>query len=294
MIDISKVSYPRLNRLALCYPGPQIALGKMIYWTLKEDGSNIGAYAGSDGEMHYRSRNQDRASDQFYAYMDSTDEYTPLCELLTDTMTKWNDEIVVFGELLVKGKSPTRIEYHTKTRFVVFDIWSNRHGWLNYTQVHQQCHHYGIPVVDLLGTCRMTDLDSLYAFKDQMLEVCKEIGKEGTVAKIWDNSINPGENAGTAAGILYFKEKLDTPKLEKLPRVIQDGAPHLPVLPDSEVYGAINKAQVDLGDDFRDIRKAMPLIAQYVAEESKKHLCRGPDRKLFAYYQEAIAGTVVE
>jgi hypothetical protein len=290
MINIDKISYPHLNRLLLLNPGPQIALGKDIYWTIKEDGSNIGVYAGNDGDVHYRSRNMAQASDQFYGYMNSTDEYASLCELLTDSFSQWNDEIVIFGELLTKGKSPTRVEIHEKTRFIVFDIWSTRQrGWLNYTQVHQHCYHYDLPIVELIGTCRCTDMDSLIAFKDQMLEVCKERGKEGTVAKVWDSSLNTGIGSGVGSGILYFKEKLDTPKIEKLPRVVQDGEISLPALPDSEVYGAVEKVRAELGEEFRDIRKAMPLIAQYVGEEMKKHLCTSPERKLFVYYQERLA-----
>ena len=119
MINISQIKYPHLDRLLNLHPGPQIVLGKEIIWTIKEDGSNIGAYAGNDGELHYRSRNMDRASDQFYGYMNSTDEYTGLCEMVSDCLSQWNDEIVIFGELLTKGKSPTRIETHEKTRFVV-------------------------------------------------------------------------------------------------------------------------------------------------------------------------------
>lgn len=289
MIDISKISYPHLNRLLMLHPGPQIALGKTIYWTIKEDGSNIGCYAGNDGEMHYRSRNMCRASDQFYRYMNSTDEWESLCELLTDSYANYHDEIVVFGELLTKGKSPTRIETHERTRFVVFDIWSARqNGWMNYTQVYQHCYHYGLPIVDLIGTCNCTDIDSLIAFKDQMLEVCKERGKEGTVAKVWDSTLNVGIGSGVGSGIIYFKEKLDTPKLEKIPRLVQEGGLSLPALPDSEVYGAIEKVRADLGEDFRDVRKAMPLIAQYVGEEMKKHLCTSPERKLFEYYQDRL------
>lgn len=289
MIDIEQITYPHLDRLGNLRPGPQIALGKMIHWTVKEDGSNIGVYAGTDGEAHYRSRNMARASDQFYAYMNGTDEHPAMCEMLTECLTRWNDEIVIFGELLTKGKSPTRVETHDKTRFVVFDIWSSKQaGWMNYTQVHQHCKHFGLPVVELIGTCKVSTLADLVGWQDSMLDQCRERGKEGTVAKIWDPAFNPGEMDGSGAGILYFKAKLDTPKYEKIPSLVDQSAPKLPALPDSEVYGAIEKARVDLGEAFTNTRQAMPLIAQYVAEESKKHVCRGPERKLFEYYQERL------
>ena len=62
----------------------------------------------------------------------------------------------------------------------------------------------------------------------------------------------------------------------------------LPDLPDSEIYGAIEKVRADIGDDqFRQIRVAMPLIARYVGEECKKHNSVGP-RNLHAYYQDRL------
>jgi hypothetical protein len=62
----------------------------------------------------------------------------------------------------------------------------------------------------------------------------------------------------------------------------------LPDLPDSEIYGAIEKVRADIGDEkFRDVRTAMPMIAKYVSDECKKHNSAAP-RNLHAYYQDRL------
>jgi len=61
----------------------------------------------------------------------------------------------------------------------------------------------------------------------------------------------------------------------------------LPILPDSEIYGAIEKVRADIGNDFTDIKIAMPLVAQYINEECRKHNCNAP-RNIFQYYQQRI------
>jgi hypothetical protein len=273
---LTKVKYPHLDHLDRLDPGPQILLGCEIYWTLKEDGSNIGI-ALVDGKPEIRSRNCDRAQADVYANMMQSDQWSAILDLL-NSAASWNTEYVLFGELCQKGKSPTRCKTHETTHFVAFDLWNEREqGFVSYTRLHQECFHAGVPVVDLLGTSKSTTLDELYAFKDQMLEICKQRGDEGTVGKTYVDGAQ-----------VYFKSKLDTPKLEKIPRELRDGKIQLPPLPDSEVYGAIEKARVDLGDaDFRNIKLAMPLIAQYVSVEGKGHCCSIP-RNLYSYYEQRL------
>ena len=278
MIDISKFRYPELNPALFLRPGPQVLLGRDIYWTLKEDGSNVGAYL-EGGEVQFRSRNMDRASDDIYVNMKDTDEYPNVKEFLEDA-EHWGDEYVVFGELCAKGKSPARTAIHEKTHYIVFDIWSAKaNGFMNYTLVHQHCHHFKIPCVELIGTCNVVSLDSLFEFRDSMLKVCESKKKEGTVGKTWGGD-----------GSIYFKEKLDTPHIEKLPRKVEDGQPQLPPLPESEIWGAVDKVLVDLGkEEFRDRSKAMPLVAKYIAEECRKHLCAPPKgRTFFEYYKVRV------
>lgn len=296
MVDISKIKYPHLERIYNLKPNPHILLGQEIYWTEKRDGSNIGAYLGAGDEkdpVQLRTRNMDKASDDFYKAFNASEQADPVLELLQDA-TNWGKEYVIFGEMLTPGKSPTRIEIHDKNEFVVFDIWDqSMYGgtgsFMNYNGVYQQCAHFGLPIVELYGICNVSTIDALYSFKDQMLLKAKEGVREGVVGKAWgETPFNRGDGAGCSRLVTYFKEKNDLPALEKIPRSEQDGMVKLPVLPDSEICGAIEKVRADIGDGkFREIRTAMPMIAKYVGEECKKHNSIAP-RNLHAYYQDRL------
>jgi hypothetical protein len=279
VIDPTKVKYPDLDRISQLHPNPHILLGKEVVWTLKYDGSNFGVYLDADGNWHARSRNMDVASDQFHNYFKMTPQFVNVIELLKDA-ENWNDAYMVFGELLIKGKSPTKIETHDDHSFIVFDIWSAKlGGFFHYTKVFQECYHHKIPIVDLLGTTRLNDLESLMQFRDQMLKKTVELHREGTVGKYVNG-----------ADWIYFKEKNDTPKYEKVPRAEdpENARILLPSLPDSEVFGSVEKVYADLGNDFFDVGKAMPRVAEYVKIECKKHNCSAPERKLFSYYQDRV------
>jgi hypothetical protein len=277
-MPISEVKYPDLERIMNLKPNPHILLGKEITWTEKRDGSNLGIYL-DNGVWHVRSRNMDIASEQFHAYFKSTPEFENVLDLLQDA-ANWGDEYMLFGELLIKGKSPTKLEFHEETRFVAFDLWSVKaQGFVNYTKLYQECYHHHIPLVELWGTCRAKSLETLLTFRDAMLEKSLDMHREGSVGK-YVNGIE----------YIYFKEKNDVPKYEKIPRVEDPDNMKiiLPPLPESELTGAIEKAYADLGDAFFDIRTAMPKIAEYVAIEQHKHNCFSPDKKLFAAYKSRL------
>ncbi len=70
--------------------------------------------------------------------------------------------------------------------------------------------------------------------------------------------------------------------------MIEEGKIELPDLPASEIYGAITKAFYDLGPDQFDRKEvALPLVAQYVADECRNHNCR-PVKNLAMYYDLRI------
>jgi ATP-dependent RNA circularization protein (DNA/RNA ligase family) len=247
-------NYPELNRIALLYPNPQILLGDEIYWTEKRDGSQL-RIGMVDGEIKIATHHQDDASTQFKGT-------NGFCD---NPVADFNFGAVIFGELLSKGKSPARFEHHDKFEFVIFDIWSTKdERFLTYNNVYQHAYHYSLPVVECWAITRHTDLDSLYATRDEMLALAKEKKREGVVLKNYHSQIIK----------------------------IDDGAVHLPRLPDSEVLGAIAKVHVDLGESFMDKKIAMPTIAKYVSEEQDKHLCSKPSQNLFSFYQKYIEGLV--
>lgn len=267
------------------HPNPHILLGHLIYWEEKRDGSNIGAYLNEEGGISLRSRNQDIASEDFHKIFFDTDEAENVKELLISMRDDWHDECVIFGELLTKGKSPTRIELHEKHEFIVFDIWSTKAGGLlSYTLVYQHCHHFDLPFVNLYGASRHTTLESLLLFRDGILKIAKEKGREGSVGKTFEKG----------KAYLYFKERNDTPKLEKELTHIEDGAPLLPPLPEAEILGALDKALVDLGTDvFKKVEVTMPLFAKYISAECRKHNCCKPKGSLFHYYTAKLKDMVI-
>jgi hypothetical protein len=59
----------------------------------------------------------------------------------------------------------------------------------------------------------------------------------------------------------------------------------LPTLPNSEIYGAINRVKMDNGSvNFKRIDLTMPSIALYLKDECQKHNCSMP-RDLIRYYR---------
>lgn len=273
-----EIKYPHLERLSALYPNPHILLGHDIEWTVKEDGSNIGCYLDENDELQLRSRNMPKASEQFYTYFDLIG-YRDQIEEMLFAARDYNDEFVVFGELLTKGKSPTRIETHENHDYRIFDIWSQKDGnFMSYNRVHQEAYHAHVPIVEMLLSSKSADIEHLYEIRDSLLEQTKERGKEGVVGKAFGtfNRLNPDK-------YVFFKEKNDLP--QKIPRIAQDGKPQLPDLVDGDIYGAIEKARTDLGELFFDVKSAMPVVARYIAQEAKDHNCQ-PPKDFFRYYRE--------
>ena len=282
MIENNLPKYPELNRIALLYPSPRIILGEEIYWTEKRDGSQL-RIAIVGGEVKIATHHQEEASQQFIEYFKQTEQAVAIEELLKDSnglcanpAANFDIGAVIFGELLSKGKSPARFEYNDKFEFIIFDIWSRRdERFLPYNVIYQMAYHYALPIVECWAMTRHIDLDSLYAYRDKMLILAKEKEREGVVLKDYRSQI-------------FAKEKLDIPIIPRIK--IEEGQPHNPSLPDNEVLGVIAKVHSDLGELLMDKTKAMPLIAQYVSEEQKKHLCSKPLQPLFSYYQKYIEG----
>lgn len=272
------ISYPNLSPIASLYPNSHILLGKKIYWEEKRDGSNIGAYLNENDELTFRSRHREIADVKFEEAVLGTEYAEKLLEYLTDSRHTWGSENIIFFELLLKGKSPTKMEFHEETEIAVFDIHTSKSGWLNYEGVYQKCYQYKLPVVEVYGISTHTTLESLLAFRDDMLAICKEKKREGVVGKVWH---------GYSEKPIMFKEKLDMPDFRNVRKQCDEGEIELPELPESEIMGAIEKARIDLGDAFSDIRQAMPLVAQYVNEETVKHNC-SQVKNPFAYYKQRL------
>lgn len=275
------VSYPELDRIALLYPGPQILLGRDIYWTEKRDGSQLRVWL-ENGKVRMMTRHME-ANEQFAAAYLATPQAAMVEELLREhsgeassSASDFNFQPVVFGELLMKGRSPARFERHDQNEFVVFDVFSRKsNSFLPFTAAYQTCYHFNVPFVTAWALTRHATLADLEVMRGQMMQKAASEGREGVVLKAY------GETC------LFAKEKLDTPKVERVERDMS--VPRLPPLPDSEVFGAIAKAHADLGEAFFDKRQGMPLVARYVGEECDKHQCGKPTIKLYDAYAQYVS-----
>jgi len=276
------IKYPSMSQIAALWPAPQVFLGRRLYWTEKRDGSQLKVWANEDGTIGIATNHRDDASEQFKNYFWATQFSENVKKLVTDAESVEGigdfGPYQVFGELLVKGKSPARFEMHDEHEFIVFDLYHIPSGkWIPTPVAHQTCYHFGVPFVEVWGESEHANLEDLYSFRDEMLVLAKDKGREGVVVK----TLHEGQP-------LYAKEKLDTMPTER--RSINHSAIQLPPLPDSEVFGAVAKAHADLGEEFFEKSKGMPLVATYVAEEGVKHLTGKPANPLFWYYQTYMEG----
>lgn len=288
MINIDKIKYPHINHFYNAEPNIEAFLGRKLYVQEKLDGSNAGFYLNQKGEVEIRSRNNTIADGTMYKWAKQCGIIPSVKELL-ENASEWGSEYVLFGELYGTGKSPTRVQCYDKPFFVAFDLWSSKAGgFVPYVNAYQNCYHFDIPFVETALHGSFSTVAHLQANLEELLDVAREKHLEGYVIKTWDVKQRDMDNWGVTELPLMFKHKLDTPRLEKILSVKDFEKVILPVLPESEIYGAINRVKMDgLCKDFRDIKEAMPAIARYVGEECKKHNCRGPPN-LHRFYLEVL------
>jgi hypothetical protein len=290
VVNIKDIRYPHISHFYNVEPNIEAFLGRQLFIQEKLDGSNAGLYLDKDGEVQVRSRNNIVADGDMQKWMKQSGCLPAVKELL-ENAADWNDEYVLFGELYGIGKSPTRIKVYDKPFFTAFDLWTKKNnGFISCVAAHQQCHHFGIPFVETVCHGQFSTVPYLQAVLEDLLEDAKEKCIEGYVIKTWDVREKELNAWGKTKYMLplMFKHKLDTPRLEKIMTVKDFNAVVLPVLSDSDIYGAIDRVKRDHSDiNFKDIRVAMPLIAQYVGAECKQHNCRSPSN-LHKYYFEVL------
>jgi hypothetical protein len=241
-------------------------LRKTVYWQEKLDGSNIGVSITRSGGLHLQSHNLLNANKEIYDKFNKIDNNVAIFRFL-----QTHPKLILFGELLAKGKSPTKLCTYDKTKFVVFDIWDTANMvWANPVEIERLLKDTAIETVNTLFVCRYQDKEHLLKDEAELVKYAERLGIEGLVGKVYGDFPE------------FFKVKWDIPKPKKNPK--SDG-PQLPELPESEIWGAIDKVMVDIGEEaFRDKKIVMPLIAKAVKEECKKHECQFSWRNLFQYY----------
>lgn len=284
MIELTKERYPSMSRIDNIYPASEHLLGHTIYWTVKEDGSNVGLYL-KDGDLMMRSRNMLIADSRFMAVFMAIDDgrLAKNVKMLLEDLERGNsNQKIIYGELCFKGSSPTRIEVHDEDKFYMFDIASVENDvvtFYQYNMMHQLGYHYHIPVVTLVGVTKHACMDSLYEYKNKFLDLMKEANKEGVVGKVYNI---------TEVGQLFFKEKNDLPKYDKIEVYREEGAIHVDYLDDSEAISEVVKAFDDSpADIWRNPKEMMPTIVGYIQAECKRRY-RRPPKNMFNMYTDEL------
>ena len=287
--------YPHIPNLITMRPNPRILLGQRLFWTEKKDGSCITIwmkayhhYPQSQSRPIISSRNMETASQDLQSLVKGTEDYPKILKLL-----EAYPELVIYVEACRKGRSITGIEVYERDTLFLFDIYnSSSKKFLSYVNVHQHAFHFGIPVVKLYAETRHRSMKDLLKFKNHVLGYCEAMKVEGMVIKAYKipDKIKVYYKE-YRKGLIQAKVKLDIP--EPTVRKIARGEPILPPMPNNEILGVIDKAWQDLGtEDFKDVSKAMPLIARYVSKECKRELYSKPKTKLFHLYKEYLGRMV--
>jgi len=277
------IKYPKLNYLRESpYNGREL-LGKLIFWEEKRDGSNIRCFIDENDNIQFGSRNKVPASDNLMKSIKNTEYDSILRTALYTEKYQWDHDIIIFFELLQKGKSPSRIEYHEKDDIAVFDIYDIKEGWWNYTRIYQFCYQWKLPVVKLWAVSSHSTIEKLEKQIEKILDRAKKENREGVVFKSYES--------GKA---YFFKDRLDIPHEKDIEINIDKDTPKYPELPEAEVMNEMQKVLDEIGvEQFRDKKKAMPLIAQYVAAEAKARMC-SVTKGLFSYYLKKLRNLKME
>jgi len=276
-----KYQYVHIPNLETMRPTPRVLLGRILFWTEKKDGECVAIWDKA-GKVQISSKNQEQANSDIVNKVQRSEDYPKVLRLL-----KENPQYVLYVEECVKGRSVTGAEEYDRDYLFLFDIYDrDAEKYLNYTAVHQHAYHHEISVVKLYARTRHRSMKDLLKFANHVLLYCKEVHLEGMVIKPQKPYIK--SLTGWDLGYVQAKVKLDVPKVKKVK--IAKGEAIYPPIPENEILGAINKAHQDLGDEgIKNVSKAMPLIAQYVGEECKKHYYSKSPKTLFFYYKEYLS-----
>jgi hypothetical protein len=285
--EIREVKYPDLDRLSSIYPSPTVLVGRTIIAQEKRDGSNVGLYLDENGDLQIRTREMIRADQSIYACFKDimhASEQSSLYDTIRAILfhaADFGERYVIFGELLMKGKSPARFEIHDANDFVVFDIYeaNERKDFMPYDVMKEVCDHWFLQTPKVYGTSTPADFKDLLKWKDEMFAISQEENREGVVFKTYATEQVPYT-------VMFKERKTKAPKPPKEKKL--DAGPQLPDLDEGEVRGAVFKVLTDIGPDrFRDVKEAMPMVVKYINHEAEKHTCK-PPRNPYDYYKERL------
>lgn len=231
-------------------------LGKTITLTEKRDGSNISIWLDETEKPHVSSHNLCQADESLVNNFKRTKEYAKALMALS-CEKEFHKDYILYGELI--GESgPTKIEpRHKGICWVLFDVWDcELKRYISYTQLYQLAFHYKIPVVKVVDFFVPLNMEELNTKIASTLKWCRKHRREGIVGKDYENQV-------------FFKEKIDLPKLPKIPR---DPQVQLPPMTQEKIIRSLQHAFDEVGEDhWKDTKIAMPIVAKHFSIEAKEH-----------------------
>lgn len=253
------------------------ALDNNVYWEIKRDGSNISIQY-HKGFMVVHTRNQVANSHVQGEVKGLIKDFEPTLKKLLE------DRYIAYFELIRAGHSPAQFEMHDKPSIIAIDLWDIQNEMFVHPALRYQLFEdYGIPHIPCFITAKYKTRKEFEEDTDTFIEIAVRLQIEGFVAK-W---VGEKDNL-----LRKIKAKVE----HKYPRQVKEGKKtrnqrtRLPDLDVSEVRGAIDKVYMDLsGEDFRDKKIVMPLIAKAVAEEGRKHKAQNRIN-LYAEYLDFLRG----
>lgn len=105
--------------------------------------------------------------------------------------------------------------------------------------------------------------------------------REGVVGKIYHHVDGISDNE-----FVMFKEKHYLPKPKHIS--ISTEQVQLPALPEEDVWACVAKVKNVMGEEFNNIKSAMPKIVEEINKECKQQNCRFKGEKLSFYYHKTL------
>ena len=280
-------------------------LGEIVYVFPKRDGENVSLWLEENVKVepekkmiHVSSHNMVNADPKMIYRVSNTPEYPNALELLRSEWMNFGKNLVLYGELVNKGKGPTRIEpAHKYAHWYLFDIYDiDAKSYLPYTLVYQMAYHYKLSLVEATETFTPWKMEDLSPKIEEWKTWAKRHKREGVVGKVYKNG-----------RLIGFKEKIDLPDLPPIPRNILEKAT-FPPMPEDRILRALQHSWDELMSSifketaikdermvtpaqrlyfetkvWQDKARAMPIIAKHIATEGREHHF-SPPKNIFEIY----------
>lgn len=260
--------YPDMESLqGLKFNGNEF-VGREISITEKRDGANVAVWFDPDSQMVIVSSHHNSSAD---LRVQGTMRQLPIWKNLEKCVIE-NPNLVLYGELMVVGKTPTQVEPANKeASWMMFDVYDYiGERFVDWKTARLIGDKYLIPMVQELSCFIPSDIQFLLEARDYRLKWCKENNREGIVIKCYETQ-------------LFAKEKNFIPKPLKEPKKLKE---KLPEMPEETIQRALQHAYEEVGaENWNDKSKAMPIVAKHFELEAREHTYE-PPRDFYGLYQK--------